>query len=520
MVRDVGYGGARTIERVDPVTGKATRLARLRWPVGAITVLDDGSVIAATGGELRQIKPDGAIRRIPLHVATWKPDLVSLPGGRFAFRGGLTLADPSGTRRALLPASGPFTEPFHHRPMAASGDGGILATLEERSPPYARFLARVSDEGRVTRLTAPTTPRADFFGNGDGLSLAQVGWATEAEPSSPAPWVTPNIDPGAMAVAVDGSLLFGDAGNGLRAIVPAASRRPRIALAQSGYTSFARGRVRYLAPTQGMATVTVLRGNAVVAQAHAPHTTGGEGEIALPQALPPGRYDLRLRLTTATGKAEAPAHVDTRPVLPRAEAFPAVNGLTFGDVSDLGGYGTMIDGCRRQAALVIRCAIRAFVEALEWPRPGEWSLISAPWGQGAATLRLDGIRAVSEQFGRYPSLPERLLVSAPRRQHIGRPARLRLRVRTRHAARVRIIARLSWTHRRRSHRSSRTRSRMLPAGRRWRAAIRIPAGAVAAARTGHNVRARLIVRLSYDTRREPHRGPHTEERGLRLRLVG
>jgi hypothetical protein len=528
MVRERGLSlsPARMVERVDPMTGKATRLAALRTGVDAITVLDDGSVIAAAGG-VWHIK-DGGVRRVPAQVGRVQSGgLISLPGGRFAvLDGDLAVVDLAGRRRVLVPGfSGPLKAPYYH-PIAASGDGGILATLEEAANVDSRFLAHVSDDGRVTRLTHPATPRVEFLGLGDGLSLLQVGWATmpRTTPLGAAPWVPPEINPRAMVAAADGSLVFGDdqfaPGEGLRAIVPATSRRPRIAFAQSGYASFAEGRVRYVAPLPGTASVTVRRGDTIVAQAQQAHTTAGEAEIALPQPLPPDRYDLRLRLTTGAGSAEAVSRVDTRAWLPRREALRALWALNDDDGDEGGGAGTKLDGCQRQAPLVIRCLMLAFALRIPYdsPWPDDWSEVSAPWGQALATLRPDGIRAIAQPFyagGRFPPLPRSLRVSAARRQHIGRRTRVRLQVRTRRAARIRITVNLRWTQRGRSHPSSRTQTRTLPPGGHWRAAIRLPETAAAAARTGRKVHATLVVRLSYDT----DRGPHTEARRITLKLL-
>lgn len=516
---EIGKPSVRTIERVDPQTGATTVLATLplhgtntgRSFIEAITALDDGVVIASTWDGFFAIYPDGSVRRIPLKGgAVEQGELVAVSGGRFAWRSGsgrLVIADTAGRWRSLVKVSGP---------IAASGDGGVLAVAPVKGARSgsARVVVRVGDDATITPRVAPRRRPPGVLGNGDGLPLLQgVLPATSSE--------------GAIAVASDGSLLFADLSyerdrsEGLRAVVPADSARPRIALSQAAYSGFDRGRVGYLAGTPGTVSVEVLRrGNSVLhAQQHT--SAAGEGELSLPGLPLPAGYEVRLRLTTDAGEADVRAPVDTRRVLPVAEAREVLRGefeITDGDEG--GVYGIVIGACHRPAPRVVRCLLNDFDLGVEFepgPLHGRWWQIQRPIEWATAILRRDGhLRTARRAFARPRFSPGPFLtVRAAPRQRVGRREQLVLGIRSRRAARVRVRVKLSWGRGEDARRLSIARSRALRPSRPWRAALGVPPVVVRAARAGRRVRAEVRVRIG----RANAPGRRLEEHRLPLVLV-
>src|SRR3954452_10124613 len=297
-----------SVERVDTLTGEVSRLPALprAAAVDALTALADGTAILATNQGVFAITPDERAMKLRAVASGDFPQwgLAPLGGQRFAFprAGGLVAVDALGTREEL--ASGPFSAP-----VAASGDGGVLATqvvpfatpdgcedmparavcVRPTATPCSDWdgqdtvtVVRVGPDGAVTRpLTAAPRPSA-ALGDGDGLLLDGEEFGD------------------ALAVASDGTLLFVDSHRALRALVPPDSARPRIVLTQGGFSALRDGRLRFWASQPGALTATVRRGRADVVAAHGKVAVADDGDLALGH-LPPGRYVVRLRLTTPSG---------------------------------------------------------------------------------------------------------------------------------------------------------------------------------------------------------------------------
>lgn len=102
------------------------------------------------------------------------------------------------------------------------------------------------------------------------------------------------------------------------------------------------------------------RGGKPVASAHAP-AHAGEGKLALGARIPPGRYRLTLRLTTARGAAAVTVALDTRSALSVAQARTALSGSYAHSDGDEGGRaGVKVGECRRNAPRRVWCMLRAF----------------------------------------------------------------------------------------------------------------------------------------------------------------
>ena len=135
------------------------------------------------------------------------------------------------------------------------------------SGPIPLALARFDLNGSVSRLITPTLRPRTVLGSGDGLPLylEQLHQPREAN---------------AMALATDGSLLFA-AGRGLRALVPPASPRPRVAITQDAFGAFPSGRPRYVTGTAGTVAAVVRQGTRQVATGRGAAAFPGEGELSL-----------------------------------------------------------------------------------------------------------------------------------------------------------------------------------------------------------------------------------------------
>ena len=394
-----GHPSVHRVERVDVITGAITKLPELPgdWSgdfgmsdIDAITVLDGGIVVAATSQGVYAITPKRARR-----VAQWmyggiQPGgLAPLLGRRFAYvqSGSLRAGDLSGKKWPL--AAGPTVGA-----ITASGDGGVLATFaQQQGDADGRHLSmvRVGEDGTVTQLLEPADRPFDALGNGDGLALFQ----------DELPLGGGGFQSGGLAVASDGTLLLGDdpgygrRGHGLRAVVPPDSPRPRIALTQDAFTTFADGRIRFTA-TPG--TVTVA-GQVGATQVFDGRGDAQLGEVRIDPLPAPGRYALRLRLTTPSGGAETLAYIDTRPLLPTNEARSALtSAYAYSDGDEGGSFGTELGKCHRDGPRTVRCLLLSFVHsyAFDGPELGRRSHFQTPAAWVVATLLNDGVHTARQ----------------------------------------------------------------------------------------------------------------------------
>jgi hypothetical protein len=502
-----GHPVVRRVERVDLETGSVSRLGTLpgRWQgnaarsaIDALTVLDDGTAIAATTAGFYTIAPAGGVRHIP-HPATANVPhggLAPLPHGRFAYPEGnqLMAGDRSGGRWLL--ARGTL-----QGPIAASGDGGVLATFVEYTLPRTVTVVHVGTDGGVApRLALPSRPFA-ALGDGDGLPLFQE--------DAPTDWYT-----GVLALAGDGSLLFASdpsKGHGLRALVPPGSIRPRIAPTQEAFTTAANGRVGFTAGVPGTVSAIVERGGAVLAEGRGEATQPGPGELTIAPIPAPGRYQLRLRLTTAAGSTDSLAPLDTRTLLPLGEARTALTaGYENSDGDEGGSAGSELGDCRRDAPRVVRCALLEYVTfyVLGGPHSGESGQVDGFAGWVTATLLGDGVHTADDGLPGALSDPRPCLtVTIPRHQHAGARRGLLARVRARCTGRVTVTADLRWH----TGHTTLTRARTLRRGHTWQPTLRPPRQALAAARAGQTVHGQVVVRAAipspYGTIPEAHGFP-------------
>ena len=428
------------------------------YPVGGMVALPDGSYVVLQGEALTSYVPGRAGRSLA-------PD--------FEFAGGLT----------ALP------------------DGGLATTartvLDGRRP----TLALVRPDGAVSRFDWSD---AATLGRGDGLPLARVPWPT----------------PASMALAADGSLLY-SVGSQIRAVVPADSSRPRVAISQSTYQALSEGRVDFFAGTPGTVTLEVLRDGAVVQRAHAT-ATAGDNSLRLRAALPPRRYDLRLRLSTPVATVEARAHVDLRARVPTAEATRAIAPTLGSDGDDAGGAGSELERCEHLAPLLVSCVVDEF----EWGsneyddhETFRYASRSAPVATASGELLRDGrIRTAEQPLAGARSAPE-LRFALRQRQRLARA--LRGRVVTEERARAKLSAVVDARRGDRSVASFRVRrslTRTLSAGRAWRARLRLSPREVRVVRrwlaAGRRVIARVTVEAEVDA--APGVARAIEAAGVRL----
>ena len=380
-------------------------------------------------------------------------------------------------------------------------------------------VARVGADGTVEpRLTLPDRPPT-AVGNGDGLTL----FGDELLPYG--------SGPSAFAVAADGALIFakgsraeGGPRRGLRALVPPDSGRPRIALTQDGFAMFPSGRVRVLTGGPGAVAISA-RDGAIAVEARGDASQAGQHEVAFGALAPPGRYELRLRLTTPSGSAETIAALDTRTVLPFREARSALErGYEGSDGDDGGRSGTELDRCRRNAPRTIRCLLLEFDYgyAFDGPEVGRWSLEDRPFSWVTASLLNDGLHTAEEELpsaGALPSVCLRVGVDRHQRAAHRHGVRAYVRMRARCRGRVRVRTNLQWRVRSRVRHAVVTRARFLRAGRTWNLTVPLPGRAAAALRAGRRLRGTVVVRAAlptpYGPVREEQGGPDLRPRELR-----
>lgn len=189
------------------------------------------------------------------------------------------------------------------------------------------------------------------------------------------------------------------------------------------------------------------RGGKPVASAHAP-AHAGEGKLALGARIPPGRYRLTLRLTTARGAAALTVALDIPSALSVAQARAALSGSYAHSDGDEGGRaGVKVGECRRNAPRRVWCMLRAFETSSDlWRQPGMWGEASVPAGGATATLRTDGLHVGSATYlhDQWPYPQERMALAGARRQHAGQQASVGLTVRTKQATRARLTIRAHW----------------------------------------------------------------------------
>jgi hypothetical protein len=417
--------------------------------------------------------------------------------------------DLSGAERLL--ARGDFVGP-----IVPSGDGGVLAMRSERGSlggsesDARRTIVRVGQDGAVTSLLTPSTRPLQTLGNGDGLTLFRHELPTGQSDGYG----------GAFALTSDGTLLFTEdfdfdrPGTGLRALVPAASLRPRIALTQGAFAAFARGSIRYIAPVPG--TVHVIarrRGDGGVVEGLGQVTQAGEGELALRSVPSPGRYTLRLELATGSGAAATVAHLDTRRVLPRREARSALKSAYEDSDGDEGGsMGTTLGTCRHRAPRKIRCQLLYFDYGYEFdgPHVGQWSYVDEPFAWVTATLLNDGIHTDMRSLPHVRYEPRTCLdVATHRHPHVANSG-LQVRVHVLCRARVRVAAHLRWRDRAGKHEVVLVRERAIPSPRTWQLTLGVPKRVLAALQARRHVRGEVIVRASLPT----SSGTIPEEHGI------
>ncbi|MDA0161285.1 hypothetical protein OM076_13490 [Solirubrobacter ginsenosidimutans] len=520
-----GVSDVHALERVDVLTGAVTPVAALPgdWSdslgtlgIDAVTVLDDGSDLVASRRGMFAISPAGLVQPLPNGADLTVPHgaLAPLPGGRFAYVSGgqLFVGDLAGSQRLLAPGS-------FGGPLAASTDGGVLAMRFDcraagefdEAEPVCVTLVHVGADGALTSLLTANQRPYGALGNGDGLGL----FASELP-------IGEDEYAGAILLARDGSLLFTDdqgfeqPPTSLRALVPAASPRPRIAMSHDGFATFQRGVVGYAAGVPGAITVSVrdLETGATIdggGQAPAP----GDGALGLQSVPPPGRYRVRMRLTTTTGGgAGAVVHVDTRRMLPAREARAALEPVYEQSDGDEGGQlGTELGRCRRDAPRVVRCLLLDFnfTNALDRPEVGRWWYTAEPLGWTFATLLNDGVHT-SDRGRLYGDIaPEPCLdVVTARRPHVGHAGRLNVRVTAACTPRVHVGLHLRWRTHAGKHERVLAITRTLHARQARAMAFRLPAGARAAVRAGRRVNGEIVVRAARPTRY----GPVPEEQGI------
>ena len=511
------------VERVDVRDGTVTTVTsplsprgdRLDSAIRGLTVLEDGTAVLATQTAFYEIAPDGRLGRLALSppISAQHPSMAPLQGRRFAYSAseGLMIGDLTGGRRLLAGGiSGP---------IAASGDGGVLAidaSSVGASADPASHVVRIGPDGTVTERLAVFDRPPGVMGTGSGLALFK-----DHLPSR-------SLDTNALALAGDGSLVFADPGviwgrkvRGLRALVPPDSGRPGIALTQNGFATVASGGVRYVTSVPGTVTVIARRGQNVIAEGHGEAPSAGEHEIALDSVPPASRYELRLRLTTPVGGAEALESIDTRPVLPLREARAALGSAYEDSIGDEGGSdGTKLGTCRRDAPRVVRCLLLVFTSTYHFsgPEAGRWSYESWPVDWVTATLLNDGVHTAREPLPRYedPRLSSCLRTTVDRHQRNARRRGIEVRVRMRCSGRVRVAAHLRWRAGGRRHHASRARTRRMRSRETWRVTLRLPRRATSAMRARRKVNGELVARAELPT---PY-GGRREEQGFPIFLRG
>jgi hypothetical protein len=443
-------------------------LRRVRQPrelrsfgISELAGLDDGSIIVAADAEvsccpLWRVAASGAKLPVRLHLGPVAA-LAPLPGGVFAVQ------DDAGKIVAVRPdgSSAPLADSIPG--LLAAADGGVLTSVDPAGL-AGPALTSVDAAGHASRYEWDDS---GTLGSGDGVPLAQMRWSWQHRFSF-------GLDSGPIfesgAVGADGSLLLA-AGPDLRAVVPADSDRLRIAFAQASYATFAQGRISYLAGVSGVLALEVRRDERTIARATG-STTGGSGELVLPAPLPPGEYDLRLRLSAGSAITETRAHVDTRSFLPREDAAAEIDGNeTNSDGDDGGAFGTEVGRCNRLNATSVRCVINNFdwtaALACCWNDP--YDEVSAPAGIAIATLRRDGVQTSSRRLARRYR-PPRLRLGFARHQRLTAHPSIKVRLSAPGGGRATLSAVIKVGRR---FLRVRARTRELRRGGSWRAALRL-----------------------------------------------
>ena len=385
------------VMRLDARSGAIASVADVGDGASSLAALDDGRLVLLREGRPWWIDINGALMEIP-GVTVSNSAFAPLAGGRLLVWNGqeLVLVQADGSSRPIARRSCCPT-------MTPLRDGSVLVTgLGEG----ARRFSVVGSEGTIT----PITYRLQrVYGNGDGApALSDGGWLEQAAV-------------GRSAVhAADGSLVFAnedaEGRTSVRAVVPPASRRARVAFTQRSFLTFAQGRVGYHAPVPGRIELEVRSHGRVIDQVSADAGVP-EGELALGRRPGVGAYELRLRLRTADGRAEARTVMDTRTVLPRADAVARLRReQAFSDQVDEGyrmGYG--LHRCSRRSARRVVCLSYRFDHGVPLDGTRDFNSSYSPAAWVTATLGRDGIRTVSDSRG-FGFIVLNLGVAAKRRQ--------------------------------------------------------------------------------------------------------
>jgi hypothetical protein len=379
--------------------------------------------------------------------------------------------------------------------LGAAMDGSLLVSTSLTPGSPDAQLAVIDPAGVTTSY--PRVASATL-GNGDGVGLREAAW----------PQVV------SITGAADGSVLVATSDHRLRALVPADSPRARIAIAQGTYASFEAGRIAYWSGVPG-ALALELRTHGKTVARFSGSTVGGEGELAFaPQ--PPSRYDVRLRLRTATAVTEARAVVDTRTVLPVLDARKTLLRTVGGAGDDAGGAGSDLGRCGPSEPRTVSCTVNHFEYSSNIYDGGDDSRSEdVPIGIARAVLRIDGAVLTDFQPLATPPLAPSLRFALPARQRTP----IRARVASTQPVRAKVYA---------SVRASGVRkqltvealARELEAGEPWDARL-APSGRQAATiRTWLAQHRRVIARVQVRIVGATPWGPATVWESKGSRIVG
>jgi hypothetical protein len=387
--------GATTVDRLDLAARTRSTVADLAL-VGvagrafefgaALAAFGDGSIAVSDHSRIWRITADREIETLPFELPV--DALMPMGDGSVA-----VLA----RNRALFRMRPDGTHPTLSDHVVGIGivPDGRLVLL--RGSAARKRLTLMDTLGRAT------TYRSDpsgVLGDGDGARLRQTPW--------------PRVR--SITVAADGTLLMATADDRLRALVPPASPRPRIAIDPRTYATFRTGHVRYLAAVPGTVTLEVRRSGRTVDRARG-STQGGIGGL---RVAPPshGRYRLRLRLRTATAVTEARWTFDARRALPIGEATPVIVQRYEAPERGDAGFGTRIGPCRA-AGRTVACRLMRFSTSEDG-----MSTKDVPAGWARAVLRVDG--TILTRYRSPASLPNApvITLTVPASASTGSRARL------------------------------------------------------------------------------------------------
>lgn len=198
--------------------------------LSAIAALDDGAIAVAAGHDIWRLRAGGSRRlTLPRDVAR----LVRLPGGAFGAlltSGNLLVVERDGAPRMIASGvTGGFT---------VTSDGRMVGTTEVEGRPALTLIGR---DGTRARQEWDAT---GLLGGGEGVALRGLPWRGIVS----------------AAVATDDSLLFATRESRIRAVVPADSQRPRVAITQPTFDSARSGRIGYYAGVPGRLALDVQPG--------------------------------------------------------------------------------------------------------------------------------------------------------------------------------------------------------------------------------------------------------------------